>query len=204
MKCDKTIIALMHKQLDEEITADEYQKLHKHVKECLDCKEHFYELIEIETLLKNTPKEMPSDDFVNQVMLQLPKEKRRMNIQRWFSSHPFLVACAIFFVFMFGGAYQAWTKESGEFQVSGAAVKEMDEVIVNHEKQEVVIVEGAVVTKDLVVQNGNLRVEGELKGNAVIINGNQQLASAGEITGEIEEIDELFEWMWYKIKSIFE
>lgn len=27
------------------------------------------------------------------------------------------------------------------------------------------------------------------------------MASAGQVTGEIEEIDELFDWVWYKMKS---
>lgn len=204
MKCDKTIIKLMHKQLDEEITADEYQLLHQQIKQCSDCKNHFYELMEVETHLKNMKKEFPSEHFVDDLLKQLPKEKKRFQAQRWFMQHPFLVACAIFFVFMFGGTYQSWTEESGQFQVSGAAIEKTDQVVVDHQKQEVVIPAGTVVKDDLIIQNGDLRIEGELQGDAVIINGNQYLANAGEVTGEIEEIDELFDWLWYKIKSMFE
>jgi hypothetical protein len=52
-----------------------------------------------------------------------------------------------------------------------------------------------------VVRNGEIKVEGKVNGNVTVINGNQYLASAGQVTGEIQELDQLFEWVWYTIKS---
>ena len=28
------------------------------------------------------------------------------------------------------------------------------------------------------------------------------MAAAGKVTGDIEEIDQAFEWLWYKIKGV--
>ena len=69
--------------------------------------------------------------------------------------------------------------------------------------QTVVVPEGIVVEGDLIVRNGDLRVEGEIIGDVTVINGERYMAGAGTITGDIEEIDQAFEWLWYNIKSAF-
>ena len=51
------------------------------------------------------------------------------------------------------------------------------------------------------VRNGKLKIEGEVDGNVTVINGEQYMASAGKVTGDIEEINEVFEWIWYHIKE---
>ena len=60
--------------------------------------------------------------------------------------------------------------------------------------------EGEVVKGDVTVRNGKLIIEGEVDGNVTVINGERYMASAGKVTGEIEEINEVFEWIWYHIK----
>jgi cytoskeletal protein CcmA (bactofilin family) len=72
----------------------------------------------------------------------------------------------------------------------------------------VVVPQGKVVEGDVVVKNGNLRVEGEVNGNVTVINGTvingeKYLASAGQVTGEIEEINQVFEWIWFTMKDGF-
>ena len=68
------------------------------------------------------------------------------------------------------------------------------------EDHTVVVPEGEVVNGDLTVRNGDVKIEGKVTGNVTVINGKQYLASAGNVTGEINEIDEAFEWLWYQIK----
>ncbi|MDS8935009.1 hypothetical protein RLK94_00470, partial [Streptococcus pneumoniae] len=63
--------------------------------------------------------------------------------------------------------------------------------------------EGQTVVGDLTIRNGDLRVDGELEGDVTIVNG-QYMASSGVINGEIEEIDQAFEWLWYTIKGTFQ
>lgn len=69
------------------------------------------------------------------------------------------------------------------------------------ENDTVIVPEGEVVEGDLVVKNGDLRIEGQVDGNVTIINGDKYMASAGNVTGDIDEIDEVFEWIWYKMKE---
>jgi len=66
--------------------------------------------------------------------------------------------------------------------------------------QTVIVPEGEVVKGDIVVKNGDLIVEGEVDGNVTVING-QYMASSAVVSGRIEEIDEVFEWLWYTIKN---
>lgn len=69
------------------------------------------------------------------------------------------------------------------------------------EGQTVIVPEGGEVVKgDIVVKNGDLIVEGEVDGNVTVING-QYMASSAVVSGRIEEIDEVFEWLWYTIKN---
>lgn len=68
------------------------------------------------------------------------------------------------------------------------------------EGQTVIVPEGEVVKGDIVVKNGDLIVEGEVDGNVTVING-QYMASSAVVSGRIEEIDEVFEWLWYTIKN---
>ena len=69
------------------------------------------------------------------------------------------------------------------------------------EGETVIIPEGQVVKGDLVVRNGNVQIDGELDGNLTIINGSAYMASTANITGTSEEINEAFDWLWYKIKD---
>ena len=94
---------------------------------------------------------------------------------------------------MGGSLLSVW---SGEQQFS---VSKQPNLIVNNNT--VIVPEGEVVKGDVVVKNGTLKIEGEVDGNVTIINGEQYRASAGNVTGDIEEINEVFEWIWYHVKS---
>ena len=68
------------------------------------------------------------------------------------------------------------------------------------EGQTVIVPEGKTVKGDIVVKNGDIVVKGAVDGNITVING-KYMASTANVTGQIEEVDEVFEWLWYKIKS---
>lgn len=65
----------------------------------------------------------------------------------------------------------------------------------------VIVPKGKTVKGNILVRNGDIKIEGKVEGDVTIINGNRYLASAGSVTGDIKEIDQAFEWLWYKIKS---
>ncbi|RSK25593.1 anti-sigma factor [Bacillus sp. HMF5848] len=195
MKCNtaEDMIMLMHDYLDNDITAEEEKVLRHHLQACEACQTHFHELNKAVALMKSLTNVQPSIDFTANVMKKLPKEKKRVRVTRWLQVHPLLSAAAVFFILMMGSMFSYWTEDQ-QFSVS----KQPNLVI---ENDTVIVPEGKVVTGDIVVKNGNIRIEGEVQGDVTIINGEQYMASAGRVTGNIEEVNKMFEWLWYHMKK---
>ncbi|UOQ49365.1 anti-sigma factor [Gracilibacillus caseinilyticus] len=196
MKCNKEIVELMHQYLDGDIAESEEQQLRAHLKSCEACQHHFQELKRTVALVTANIELKPSEDFSKNVMDQLPKEKKRMSVKRWMKIHPMFTAAAIFFVFMMSGMVSAWGQDHQLSYPKG------QNLLV--ENDTVIVPEDVVIEEDLEIKNGNIKIEGEVQGDVTIINGDNLSASAGKVTGEIKEIDQLFGWMWYKLKGLFQ
>lgn len=194
MKCH-SYLQLMHDYLDNEITIDEESRLREHLRTCTHCGQHFHELKKAEALVNSTIHVEAPQNFTLNVMNKLPKEKNKMRVKRWFQAHPMLTAAAVFLFLMLGSLTSIWN-DHGQLSVSK---QENLEII----DQLVVVPEGKIVEGDIVVKNGDIRIEGEVRGDVVVINGDKYLASAGHVTGEIQVIDQAFNWIWYNIKNIF-
>ncbi|MFS1516705.1 anti-sigma factor [Bacillus sp. SM2101] len=194
MKCPENIVYLMHEYLDEDISLEDKNLLIDHVKSCEDCEAHFHELKKSIALVQSISHVEAPSNFTNNVMQSLPKEKRSAGARRWLRNHPFLTAASLFIVLMAGSIFSNWT-EDDQFSVS----KQPNLIIQN---TTVTVPEGEIVEGPVIVKNGTLKIEGEINGDATVINGDQYLASAGNVTGEIKEINELFEWLWYHLKDI--
>ncbi|MNL76982.1 Anti-sigma-W factor RsiW [compost metagenome] len=63
----------------------------------------------------------------------------------------------------------------------------------------VIVPQGHTVNGDLVVKRGELKVEGDVTGNVVVIDGSVNLASTAHIAGEVKQVDEALSWVWYKL-----
>lgn len=116
-----------------------------------------------------------------------------MGVQRWMRNHPLIAAASLFLVLMTGSIFSSWDQE-GEFSVS-----KQENLVVQNDT--VIVPAGEVVKGDVVVRNGKLQIEGEVQGDVTVINGEQYLASAGNVTGQIEEVNEVFDWLWYHMKK---
>ncbi len=106
------------------------------------------------------------------------------------------MAAALFFSLMSSATLGLWNESTETMtytKVPGIVVT----------SNEVVVPQGVTVERDITVQGGDLRIEGTVNGNATAVHGRAYLASAGEVTGELEQIDRMFEWMWYSFKQIF-
>ncbi|WP_182201312.1 zf-HC2 domain-containing protein [Paraliobacillus salinarum] len=193
MNCRKDMIYLMHKYLDEELTLQEEKHLRLHLQQCEDCQKYFHELTRTDTLIRSTSVMQPSSDFTQNVMANLPQEKRRWGYMRWFKAHPALTAAAIFFILMFGSIFSIWD-QPGQLSVSND-----QDVVIKDGK--VIVPEGVTIEGDLVVKNVDLQIDGSVNGNVTLINGEHLMASAGNISGEIEQVNQVFEWMWYHMKK---
>ncbi|MEH7442209.1 anti-sigma factor [Bacillus sp. JJ1122] len=195
MKCPEHVIEYMHEYLDDEIPEENEKILREHLQSCNDCQEYFRELNKSIALVQSTSHIQAPSDFTSKVMAGLPKEKKKTEIQRWFRSHPLLTAASLFLALMTGSILTTWNEEH-QFSVS----KQPNLVV---ENDTVIVPEGEVVKGDVVVRNGKVKIEGEVQGNVTVINGEQYMASAGNVTGEITEVNEVFEWIWYHIKKTF-
>lgn len=195
MKCPEEIVQIMHDVLDEEATKEDQMKLKEHMKTCADCKHHYEELKKTESFLLSSPSLKAPDGFTSKVMQQLPQEKKRVGIKRWMKSHPLMTAAVLFLVLMAGSVYSSWTSEDQLSALSG-------NLRFDKESNTVIVPEGEVIEGDLTVKNRNLEIEGKVEGDVLVINGEQYMASAGQVTGEIEEVDHIMDWTWYHLKNM--
>ncbi|MFD1019113.1 zf-HC2 domain-containing protein [Thalassobacillus hwangdonensis] len=207
MKCKPETVALMHKYLDGELKQEEERELRTHLQQCSACQNHFHELKRTITMVGSSSHINAPPDFTKKVMAGLPKQKKRNNVTRWLRHHPLITAAAVFFLLMFSGVFSAWNQDQ---QVT---VSKQENLII---KEDMVIVpEGVTVKGDLVVRNGDLKIEGAVDGDVTMING--QIITddtppdnplEGEkymayVSGEVEEVNQVFEWMWYHVKDTF-
>ena len=193
MKCPEEIIEMMHQFLDDELDQEKEITLREHLQNCKECQALFNEFTKTIALVKSTSNIQAPENFTERIMARLPKEKKKISIQRWLQKHPFLAAASLFIVLMMGSFLSTWS-ENRQFSVSNQS----NLIVKNHT---VIVPKGKVVKGDVVVQNGKLRIEGEVQGDVTVINGEKYMASAGHVTGNIEEVNEVFDWIWYYIKK---
>lgn len=190
--CPENILHYMDDYLDGDIEPSDEAVLKEHLESCIDCRKHYHELNKTIAFVQSASHIQAPADFVQKTMARLPKERQRGGVQRWLRHHPLLTAAALFCLLMSAALFSNFSDDQ-QF----AFTKQPNLVV---EGETVVVPAGEVVTGDITIRNGDLRVEGELNGNVTIVNG-QYMASSGVITGEIEEIDKAFEWLWYTIKN---
>lgn len=191
--CPEHMVDSMHAYLDGDISPDEEKQLNDHLASCSSCKELMDGLNESILFIEGAkPIEAPAG-FVDGVMKRLPKEKSQAGIQRWFRSHPILTAAAMFLLLMSASLVSSFGNDQ-QFSVT-----KQPNLVVDGEK--VIVPKGEVVNGDIIVKNGDLHVEGEVVGNITVINGSKYMASTAIVTGTSEEIDKVFDWLWYKIKT---
>ena len=191
--CPEHVVHYMHAYLDGDIELEEERELKEHLANCSECREIMNGLSEAITFIGSATAVEAPTHFVDGVMARLPKEKSQVGIQRWLRGHPFLAAAAMFLVLMSASLFSSYGNDQ-QFSVT----KQPNLVI---EGETVLVPEGETVKGDIVVKNGTLRIEGEVDGDVTVIHGSKYMASTAIVTGTSEEIDEVFDWLWYKIKK---
>ncbi|OEH53949.1 anti-sigma factor [Oceanobacillus sp. E9] len=207
MSCNKDYLNLMHIYLDGDISREDESRLRRHLEDCESCQKHFHELNRTITLMCSAERVEAPEGFTENVMENLPSEKKTVKYRRWFKLHPMWTAAAIFLVLMAGGMISTWTQSTDQLVVSA-----QNELIV--EGDTVIVPAGVTVPGDVLVKNGDLLLLGTVDGDVTIfngkildndaeMNGEGLMASVGGVNGELETIDRLFEWIWYNIKNFF-
>ncbi|MCM3360036.1 MULTISPECIES: zf-HC2 domain-containing protein [unclassified Psychrobacillus] len=196
--CPERIVHYMHEYLDGEISREHELELKSHLQSCQECRNHMHELSDVVAFVKGAAHVEAPNDFTLSVMSRLPKEKSHTGVSRWFRQHPVLTAAAMFMLLMSSALFSNYNNDQ-QFSFT-----KQENVIV--EGETVIIPEGQVVKGDLIVKNGDVRVDGELDGNLTVINGSiidgsKYMASTANVTGKSEEINKAFDWLWYTIKD---
>lgn len=185
----------MHEYFDEEISPDNEKKLTDHLNSCSECFAYFQQLKKAVTFIQGSSQIQAPVNFAANVMAKLPPVRRKVGFQSWMKLHPLMTAASVFLVLMTGSLVSSWQNDH-KFSVTNQS----NLVVQNHK---VIVPEGKVVKGDVIVRNGELRIEGEVQGDVTVINGDHYLASAGHVTGEIEEVNKVFDWLWYQMKRTY-
>lgn len=191
--CPDHIVHYMHEHLDGDISREHELELQAHLTSCTACQQHMHELSKVAVFVQSTSHMTAPSGFVEGVIARMPKETSKVGMKRWFHSHPLLTAAALFMILMSASLFSSFNDDQ-QFSFT-----KQSNIVVEGER--VIVPAGETVNGDLVVKNGDLQIDGDVNGDVTIINGTQYMASTANVTGDIEEINQVFDWLWYKIKS---
>jgi anti-sigma factor RsiW len=199
MGCSREWELLMHNVIDKDASPLEIQKLTDHLKGCDRCKIQYDELVRINTTLEEANTYESPEDFTDKVLARLPaKDRQFVQKKNWFKRHPILTAASIFLLLMTSTLITQWNIQADFVSYEAQGVQ----LVINDDTDTVIVPKETIVQGDLVVRNGNARVDGTVHGDVIIING-EYMASAGNVVGESKEIKKITEWILYSLKNIF-
>lgn len=196
MKCEQRYDELIQSFVDGEASEEEREELKRHLSSCPECTERLNELKKVVAYVESSSHIEAPLGFTDAVMANLPEKKSVSKWKLWMRRHPFLVAAAIFVLLMSTSIQAVWNPSEDQVVVTGPG-----QVIIDQETGNVLVPEGEVINGDLVVRNGQLQVEGEINGNVLLVNSESYLASAGHVSGEINEVNQALDWVWYHVKG---
>lgn len=193
----KEALPLMHEFLDGNLQEAEALQLKKHLIACPACNEYFKQLERTEAIVRLLPKSRVPDELTARVMSFIPMQPKRSGWLYLIKTHPAISVASVFLLVMLGSFMSLWNEDK-DMVVKGA---DLDQVIIKDHT--VFVPEGHVVNGDLMVQRGNIRVDGSVQGNLVVIDGSYNLASTAHISGQVKMVDQTLEWIWYKCNDFF-
>lgn len=197
MDCN-VAVNVMHRYLDGDLPREDTVELRSHLAGCAACRDRFETLSRTESLLGGMPAAQAPADLGERIMKAMPRAPRPAAWTKWVRRHPAASAAAIFVVVMLTSFVAMWNQNQ-ELSVSGP-----DLANIEVEGNTVIVPAGVQVHGDLTVENGNVRVLGDVEGNLTVIDGDvAPLASTAHIAGEIRQIDRALDWFWYKVSSWF-
>jgi anti-sigma factor RsiW len=198
MACSNERQNLIHQVIDGEASEQDVHELKAHMRTCHLCREMYNELEALEKQLYALPLPEVSVEFTNRVIQQLGTTVIPFKRTDWLRRHPALFSAACFLVLMLGFIFSLNNNHS--FQ---AEILKGNGQLTYSGGHTVIVPKSEVIKGDLVVKNGDVKIDGKVEGNVILINSHSMMASAGQVTGKIEKINRLVGEIWYTIKSIF-
>lgn len=194
MECKKAL-PLMHEYLDGDLNGSAALQLKEHLLQCPECHGLFKELERTDAMVRSLAATAVPDQLSEQIMVSLPPVKRRNAWSQWVRRHPAVSVAAVFLAVMFGSFMSMWNQDNV------LMVKSDDLQKLVFQGDTVIVPKGQTVEGNLTVQSGKLKVEGDVKGNLVVIDGTLNLASTAHISGQVTQVNEAMSWIWYKINA---
>jgi len=198
MACSKENKVLIHRYLDEEMTILEKKQFQHHLTSCKDCEDDLLELKKTVAIIQSVSHFKAPMNFTENVLNQLPKQPKGQKWKLLIRKHPFMITAAAFFLVFLMSLSSTFGDNNKEIVVQGEG-----EFIVDEARGVVVIPEGQIITGNLLVHNGDVEIVGEVEGDITVINGEHLMASADQVSGDINEINQVMHWLWYQTKSFF-
>ncbi|WP_096186316.1 anti-sigma factor family protein [Evansella halocellulosilytica] len=198
MACKKEKQEQIHKYLDEEMTLLEKKQFESHIVKCKECEKSLRELRKTVAIIQSASHIEAPTGFTANVMNQLPKQSKSDKWKTWMRRHPIVLTAAVFFLVFVVSISSIWNDGPKEISVQGDG-----HFIVDEDRGVVIIPEGETINGNLVVRNGDIEINGRVQGDITVINGERYMASAGQVAGDIQEINRMFDWMWFQTKSFF-
>ncbi|MDO3413358.1 zf-HC2 domain-containing protein [Saccharibacillus sp. CPCC 101409] len=196
MDC-KQAVSFMHEYLDGDLPSEQARELQSHFDACPDCRAAFRRLEETEMMIfaaNRRPAEISApDDMTDRIMSFLPQPKKHSPVWSWVQRHPALTAAAAFILIMLGTSIGFWNADT-QLVVKGSDLER-----VQVQGDTVIVPEGTTVSGDLTVQRGKLEIYGDVEGNVTVIDGSAYQASTAHVTGQVKDIHQALDWVWYKL-----
>ncbi|WP_326070610.1 zf-HC2 domain-containing protein [Paenibacillus alba] len=192
MNC-KEALPLIHEYLDGDLQGSDSQRLKEHLISCQACHALFKQLEKTDAMVRMLHPVKASDTLTAQIMSGLPRAKKKNAWMEWIRKHPAVSVAIVFATVMFGSFMSMWNDDTN-LMVKG---NDLQDVVIQGDT--VIVPKGHTVKGDLVVQRGKLRVEGDVTGNLIVIDGTLNLASTAHISGQVTQVNEALGWIWYKI-----
>jgi len=207
MNCNVATV-WMHDYLDGDLSLEDTAKLKAHLQACPSCQSRYEQLEKTEAAAFQAVHShdaiarydrAASAQLTERIMAQLPKSrsKQRTGLIRYIYRYPGVAAAAIFFLVMLGSFLMSW-QEDTNLIITGQDLSQL-----TIEGNKVIVPEGAHLTGNLTIENGEAIVMGEVDGNVTVIDGTLNLASTGHIAGQSKTIDQALDWFWYKVTQTF-
>ena len=192
----KDAIPSIHEYLDGDLDDPELLELDAHIRACPQCRRHLAELERSEALVKHSFSTVYApDDLTDRIMHALPHVKKRLTWQRWVKRHPAFTAAALFAIVMFTSLLTVWN-QGKELIVKG---NDLSNVVIQGDT--VYVPKGQMVKGNITVENGKIDVQGQVQGNVTVIDGKIVMASTAVISGQVDEINQAFSWLWFKMNE---
>lgn len=186
MECSKYRM-LIEAQLESGLAEIQLLELERHLHICLCCRQYRAELSSLEEALKDCPQLRTPHGFTEALMKKLPKTKKAIPYYSYLSPRIRAFGATAAVVLLLGSPLYVLV-ESPRPIVESSDLKAQFTII----DSTIVVPEGAVISGDIRVYHGHLRVAGTVDGSVQLVSSHYTLESSGKVVGSVDIVN----WSW--------